>query len=124
MVKKLLFIVMVSSLISTKGTFGADPITVNSDPQLDAQSEIAQAAEQFDRFAWLMPKVIEAKLEAFSKRGFKAILLPDAETQPDEELMIDALVKGLQALGNSLSEDLQPARRTVDQLPLNQESPS
>lgn len=72
----------------------------------NAQTQIAQAAEHFDAFALLMPRVLNAKLEAFMKHGFKAILLPDSETQPNEERMVDSLVKGLQALGNSLSEEL------------------
>jgi hypothetical protein len=71
-----------------------------------AQTQLEQAADDFDAFALLMPKVVQAKLEAFMAHGLKAILLPDTTTQADEEQMIDYLVKGLQALGNSLEEDL------------------
>jgi len=72
----------------------------------NAQAQIEEAAEQFDSFALLMPKVLNAKLQSFFKHGFKAILLEDPETKPAEEQMIGALIKGLQAMGDSLSEDL------------------
>ncbi len=85
------------------------------DHPLDAQGEIAQAAEHFDAFALLMPSVLNDRLEAFMKHGFKAILLPDNETRPNEERMIDSLVKGLQALGHSLAEDLQKNNREAGQ---------
>ena len=86
----------------------------------DAQTQIEQAADHFDAFALQMPNVVAAKLDAFRKRGFRAILLDDPETQPAEEAMIDSLVKGLQAMGSSLSEELsRPKPRTVfkEQLP-------
>jgi hypothetical protein len=72
----------------------------------DAQTQIEQAADHFDAFTLQMPKVISAKFESFMKHGFRAVFLDDPETKPAEEKMIDSLVKGLQALGNSLSEDL------------------
>lgn len=71
-----------------------------------AKTQLEQAIDDFDAFALLMPKVAKAKLEAFMTHGLKAILLPDATTQADEEQMVDHLVKGLQALGHSLEEDL------------------
>jgi hypothetical protein len=86
-----------------------NPATSQTQPVQEsnsAQTQLEQAADDFDAFALLMPKVAKAKLEAFMAHGFKAILLPDATTQPDEEQMIDYLVKGLQALGHSLEEDL------------------
>jgi len=79
----------------------------------NAQGEIEQAAESFDAFALLMPKVIKARLQAFMTHGFKAILLPNNEAEPNETRMIEALIRGLQALGNSLAQDMpeksQPA---------------
>ena len=53
-----------------------------------------------------MPKVLNAKLQSFLKHGFKAFLLENPETKPAEEQMIGSLIKGLQALGDSLSEEL------------------
>ncbi len=79
----------------------------------NAQGKIEQAAESFDAFALLMPKVIKARLQAFMTHGFKAILLPNNEADPNETRMIEALIKGLQVLGNSLAQDMpeksQPA---------------
>ena len=42
-----------------------------------------------------------------------------AQTKPAEEQMIDSLIKGLQALGNSLSEDLanNPIHQDVKPIP-------
>lgn len=79
----------------------------------NAQTQIEEAAAQFDSFALLMPKVLNAKLQSFLKHGFKAFLLEDPETKPAEEQMIDSLTKGLQALGGSLSADLanNPSRQ-------------
>lgn len=84
----------------------------------NAQAQIEEAAKQFDSFALLMPKVLNAKLQSFFKHGFKAFLLEDPETKPAEEQMIGALIKGLQAMGDSLSEDL--ANNRIHQA-LNQE---
>ena len=75
-------------------------------PKNDAQTQIEQAAVHFDAFALQMPTVINAKLDAFMKNGFRSILLDDPETKPAEEAMIDSLVKGLRAIGDSLSEEL------------------
>lgn len=72
----------------------------------NAQVQIEVAAEHFDAFALLIPRVLNAKLQSFYKHGFKAILLEDPETKPAEEQMIGSLVKGLQALGVSLEIDL------------------
>lgn len=81
----------------------------------DAQTQIEQAADHFDAFALQMPKVINAKLDAFMKHGFHAILMDDAETKSAEEKMIGSLVKGLQAMGDSLSEDLSRPRSARSQ---------
>lgn len=82
-------------------------------PSDNAQGEIEQAAESFDAFALLMPKVIKARMQAFMTHGFKAILLPNSEAEPNETRMIEALIRGLQALGKSLAQDMpeksQPA---------------
>jgi hypothetical protein len=87
-----------------------------------AQTQIEQAADQFDAFALQMPKVINAKLDSFMKHGFRAFLLEDSETKPAEERMIDSLVKGLQALGNSLSEDLaQPDAQSQKNHPVKKQ---
>ena len=85
----------------------------------DAQTQIEQAADHFDAFALQTPKVINAKLDAFMKHGFRAILMDDAETKQAEEKMTDSLVKRLQALGNSLAEDLsQPNARLQKEHPV------
>jgi hypothetical protein len=68
-----------------------------------------EASVHFDAFARQIPVVIAAKLNAFRTRGFSAVFLDDPETKPAEEAMIDSLVKGLQALGNALLEDLESA---------------
>jgi hypothetical protein len=84
-------------------------------PGNNAQGEIEQAAESFDAFALLMPKVIKARFQAFMTHGFKAILLPNNETEPNETRMIDALIRGLQALGNSLAQDMPPKSQPLDE---------
>jgi hypothetical protein len=89
-------------------------------PKNDAQTQIEQAADHFDAFALQMPTVINAKLDAFMKNGFRSILLDDPETKPAEEAMIDSLVKGLRAIGDSLSEELtqpKPSAITKHALP-------
>lgn len=83
-------------------------------PSNNAQGEIDQAAESFDSFALLMPKVIKARFQAFMTHGFKAVLLPNNEEEPNETRMIDALIRGLQALGNSLAQDMQPKSQPLD----------
>ena len=47
---------------------------------------------------YIMPKVFNAKFDAFMKSGFRAILMDDAETKQAEEKMTDSLVKGLKAM--------------------------
>lgn len=84
-------------------------------PGKNAQGEIEQAAESFDAFALLMPKVIKARFQAFMTHGFKAVLLPNNETEPNETRMIDALIRGLQALGNSLAQDMPPKSQSLDE---------
>jgi hypothetical protein len=119
---RLIKIILLLSSLLCRGIAYAEPAITVSDAQAGrnpvvsqtqtvqesnaAQTQLEQAADHFDAFALLMPKVIQAKWEAFMSHGFKAILLPDATTQADEEQMIDYLVKGLQALGRSLEEDL------------------
>lgn len=120
MTMRLIKIVLFASLLLYKGMVNADTVydadevqqsqaatqSANSPQKSDAQTQIEQAADHFDAFALQMPNVITAKLDAFRKHGFRAILLDDPETKPGEEAMIDSLVKGLQAMGNSLSEEL------------------
>lgn len=90
-------------------------------PSNSARGEIEQAAESFDAFALLMPKVIKARFQAFMTHGFKAILLPNNETEPNETRMIDALIRGLQALGNSLAQDMpQKSQPPAEQHPEKQ----
>lgn len=84
-------------------------------PSNNAQGEIEQAAESFDSFALLMPKVIEARFKAFMTHGFKAVLLPNNEEEPNETRMIDALIRGLQALGNSLAQDMPQKSQPLDE---------
>ncbi|WAK04403.1 hypothetical protein [Methylobacter sp. YRD-M1] len=97
-----------STIIVSDAQSGQKPAVSLTQPvrASNAQTQLEQAADDFDAFALLMPKVAKAKLEAFMAHGLKAILLPDTTTQNDEEQMIDYLVKGLQALGHSLEEDL------------------
>jgi predicted restriction endonuclease len=84
-------------------------------PSNNAQGEIEQAAESFDAFALLMPKVIEARFQAFMTHGFKAVLLPNNEEESNETRMIDALIRGLQALGNSLAQDMPQKSQPFDE---------
>jgi len=72
----------------------------------EAQTQIEQAADQFDAFALQMPAVIKDKFSAFMKRGFRAILIDDYETKPAEERMIQSLVNGLHNIGNAIEEDM------------------
>lgn len=127
-------------LLVTGGMASADPVITDrqaatQQKQIDdgnrftpdseknaAQTQIEQAADQFDAFALQMPKVLNARLDSFMKHGFRAFLLEDPETKPTEERMIDSLVKGLQALGNSLSEDLaQPYAQSQENHPVKKQ---
>lgn len=130
------------SLLSYGGMVSAGPVTavdgtkqkqnagINNQPSPDseknaAQTQIEQAADHFDAFALQIPTVINAKLDAFMKHGFRAILLDDPETKPAEEKMIGSLVKGLQALGNSLSEDLSRSdTKTEEEIPVKKQPKS
>ena len=128
-------IILFVSLLLYRGMVSAETVTAlqNQDATIqvapvqqknDAQTQIEQAAEHFDAFALQMPTVINAKLDAFMKNGFRSILLDDPETKPAEEAMIDSLVKGLQAIGNSLSEDLtqpKPSAITKQELPVKKQ---
>ena len=121
MTMRLIKIVLFTSLLLQIGM--ADARTVPQTPQSQnataplspaiqingRQTHMEQAADHFNAFARQIPSVIAAKLNAFRQRGFKAVLLDDPETKPAEEAMIDSLVKGLQALGNALLEDLETA---------------
>jgi len=79
--------ILLASLLLAVGTTSAEPvITVDKTRQKqdggfrqslpdseknDAQTQIEQAADHFDAFALQMPKVINAKLNAFMKHGFR-----------------------------------------------------
>jgi hypothetical protein len=118
--------VFFASLLLYMGMVSAEPArsqnAATQSPQVsqinDEQTQIEQAADHFDAFARQIPLVVAAKLNAFRKRGFRAIFLDDPETQPAEEAMIDSLVKGLQALGNALLEDLAPSTPIKEDLPV------
>ena len=84
-------------------------------PNNNAQGEIEQAADSFDVFASLIPQVIKARLQAFMTHGFKAVLLPNNEAEPNETRMIDALIRGLQALGNSLAQDMPQKSQPLEE---------
>ena len=75
-------------------------------PTNDAQTQIEQAADNFDAFALQMPIVIKAKFNAFMKHGFRAILVDDQETRPGEEQMVQSIADGLQHLKNALEDDM------------------
>jgi hypothetical protein len=100
-------IILFVSLLLYKGMVIAE--TVPQPPQNQNKPYMEQAADHFDAFVRQVPIVIAANLNAFRTRGFRAIFLDDPETQPAEEAMIDSLVKGLQALGSALLEDLEAA---------------
>jgi len=90
--------ILFASLLLAVGTASAEPVMTvdktrqkqdagfrqsSSDSEKNvAQTQIEQAADHFDAFALQMPKVINAKLDAFMKHGFRAILMDDAETKP------------------------------------------
>lgn len=127
--------ILLASLLLAVGTASAEPVmTVDETRQKqnadfsqsspdseknDAQTQIEWAADHFDAFALQIPKVFNAKFDAFMKRGFRAILMDDAETKQAAEKMTDSLVKGLKALGNSLAEDLsKPNARLQEEHPV------
>ena len=119
--------ILLASLLLAVGTASAEPmITVDKTRQKqdagfrqsspnseknDAQTQIEQAADHFDAFALQMPKVINAKLDAFMKHGFRAILMDDNESKPAEERMIQSLTGGLHSIGNALQDDMENYRQ-------------
>lgn len=88
------------------GTEQSTEIVTSDMPSNNAQAQIEEAAEQFDSFALLMPKVLNAKLQAFLKHGFKAFLLEDPQTKPAEEKMVQSLTGGLRSIGNAFEDDM------------------
>lgn len=133
--------ILLASLLLAVGTASGEPvITVDKTRQKqdagfrqslpdsekkDAQIQIEQAADHFDAFALQMPIVIKTKFEAFMKHGFRAVLMDDNESKPAEERMIGSLVKGLQAMGDSLSGDLsRPSLRSQEEHPVKKQPKS
>ena len=115
---RLIKIILFTSLLLYEGMVNAEtvpqpPQNPNATTTLTSQPNdkpyMEQAADHFDAFVRQIPIVIAAKLNAFRSRGFRAVFLDDPETKPAEEAMIDSLVKGLQALGSALLEDLESA---------------
>jgi hypothetical protein len=116
--------VLLLSLLVTTGVAGATPLVSNRNSEQeqepvfdlrefspdsessDAQTQIEQASQEFDAFALQMPLVIKAKLQAFMKHGFKAILMEDSTTKPAEEKMIRSLTNGLRNIGAALEDDM------------------
>lgn len=99
--------ILLASLLLAVGTASAEPVmTIDETRQKqnagfsqsspdseknDAQTQIERAADHFDAFALQMPKVFNAKFDAFMKSGFRAILIDDNESKPAEERMIQSL---------------------------------
>ena len=82
------------------------PVQFEPKPQNSpAQSQLEQAAIEFDSFAIQLPNVIKVKLESFMKYGFRSILMKDSETKPAEEKLIQSLSNGLRLIGGAFQED-------------------
>lgn len=90
-------------LIATEANSDPSPTEQHSNY---AQSQIEQASAQFDAFTLKMPVVIKNKIEAFMKRGFRAILLDDSATKPAEEEMVKSLTDGLRHMGAAFEDDM------------------
>jgi hypothetical protein len=67
---------------------GAAPDSENN----QAQTLIERASQQFDFFAMQLPLVIKARIEAFMKKGFRAVLIEDPEAAPAEEKWFNHLL--------------------------------
>ena len=94
--------------------------TLSSQPNDKPYME--QAADHFNAFAIQIPKVISAKLNAFRRYGFRAVLLDNPETKLIADAMIDSLVSGLRALGHALYEDLAPSTPiSTEDVPVNRQ---
>lgn len=102
MISHKLKIAVLTLLILIEGIACADSDTLGT----NNQTQMAQAAEQFDAFASLMPEVITEKLNDYRKRGFRAILMDDSQTKPKEEKMIQSLIGGLQSIGSAFEEEM------------------
>lgn len=72
----------------------------------DAQTQLQQAAKNFDAFAIQMPKVVTAKIDLFLKNGFQMILAP--QPTQDEEDMINSFLSGLLNMRKALEYDMTP----------------
>jgi hypothetical protein len=103
------------SILVNGGNACSNPAIAVKEPEINAaQSEIAQAADHFDAFSLQMPKVIYAKLDAYYKHGFRAILLDDPETRPMEEKLFQSLTDGLRHLGNAIEADMKNSQNNSD----------
>lgn len=127
--------ILLASLLLAVGTASAEPVITVDKTRQKQNADFCQFRQipkriirklklngreiHFDAFALQMPKVFNAKFDAFMKHGFRAILMDNADTKQAEEKMTDSLVKGLKALKNSLSEDLfQPNARSQEEHPV------
>lgn len=99
--RKLLWASLSLSLLLIAKEANSDPPNPNY-----AQSQIELASAQFDAFTLKMPVVIKNKIEAFLKRGFRAILLDDSATKPAEEEMVKSLTDGLRHMGAAFEDDM------------------
>ncbi|MDO8845588.1 hypothetical protein [Methylicorpusculum sp.] len=70
-----------------------------------AQNQIERASQQLDFFAMQLPLVIKARIEAFMKKGFRAVLIEDPEAAPAEEKMVRSLTDGLRSIGSAFEDD-------------------
>jgi hypothetical protein len=103
----------------------ANPLISHDSKTNAAQSQIEQAADQFDAFSWQIPIVIKAKFNSFMKHGFRAILMEDTETKPAEDEMINSLSGGLRNISNALQDDMDNyllRNKTNENIPPNYHS--
>lgn len=71
-----------------------------------ASEELTEAGEAFNAFSVALPTVLLGRVQQVATHGTKALLAePEGELKEREELMIQALIKGLQLLGESFAED-------------------
>lgn len=99
----------VESPVATSFVFSPDhnaPDTFIRNVSSDSDAIVEQAAENFDDFAMQIPVVLGLKIQAVAKHGTKAIFMHNTESQPAEDKMIGALVKGLKNIGDAMASDM------------------
>lgn len=79
-----------------------------------ASEELMEVGEAFNQFSVALPTVLFGRVQQVAIHGTKALMAtPEGEMKEREDLMIQALIKGLQLMGESFADETNRIQREI-----------